>query len=246
MKPRAEISEKDSQMLRKAYEFADLSAYSFGQRLSIRVAGFIFYSLIRLIGKTIRFEIVGRENLDKISEWEKQPIRCFWHEQIFLTIYFFRRTQAVSIVSQSFDGEYIARCLQHFGGGVVRGSSTRGGAGALIEFIRLMKTGCSAFVTVDGPKGPRRVVKDGALLLSKKSGNPILPFSVISKKSRTLKSWDKMQIPRPFSRALILIGEPFSVTASANESEIEANRKRLQAALDRLSDKAEEWQRSEV
>ena len=109
------------------------------------------------------------------------------------------------ITSQSFDGEYIARFIQRFGYGAVRGSSTRGGVGALVEMIRLMKKGLPAGFSVDGPKGPLYFAKTGAILLAKKTGNPVMPFSVETKNHWTIKSWDKLQIPKPFSKAKVFI-----------------------------------------
>ena len=145
------LSEKDSQTVEKAYEFADLSAYSWRERILIRVADLVFFLLIWLIGKTIRFETRGLENLEKIENENKLPIQCFWHNQIFLATYFFRNKGIVVMTSQSFDGEYIARFIQRFGYGAVRGSSTRGGIGALVEQIRLMRLGCRAGFAIDGP-----------------------------------------------------------------------------------------------
>ena len=125
------------------------------------------------------------------------------------------------ITSQSFDGEYIARFIQRFGYGAVRGSSTRGGVGALARMIRLMKKGLPAGFTVDGPKGPKYVAKSGPVLLAKKTGNPVMPFSVETRKHWTIKSWDNLQIPKPFTRARVFIAEPVYVEKEAGDEEIE-------------------------
>ena len=227
----AKVFPKDSQTLQKAYKFADLSEYSLKQRFLIRCADLVFYLLIKIIGWTTRFEVRGLEYFEQVE----QPIICFWHNQIFLGTYFFRNRGIVVMTSQSFDGEYIARFIQRFGYGAARGSSTRGGIGALVEMIKLMRLGCAAAFSVDGPRGPRHVVKEGALLLAKKTGNPILPFSVTPGKRWTLKSWDKMEIPRPFTRALAEIGPPIYVDANADEAEISAKRDQLQTVLDNLT-----------
>ena len=226
----------------QVYRFAPLDGYSWRERLSIRAIDWIFYSLISLIGKTIRFETEGWENFREIEQNGKIPIYAFWHDRIFLATYFFRNRGIVVITSQSFDGEYIARFIQRFGYGAVRGSSTRGGVGALVEMIRLMKKGLPMGFTVDGPKGERYVAKTGAILLAKKTGNPVMPFSVETKSHWTIKkSWDKLQIPKPFSRAKVFIAEPVYVEKDADEAEIENKRLELQAKLDALNEIGAKW-----
>jgi lysophospholipid acyltransferase (LPLAT)-like uncharacterized protein len=160
---------------------------------------------------------------------------AFWHEQIFLTTYYFRNRGFVVMTSRSFDGEYIARFIQRFGYGAARGSSTRGGVGALIEMARLVRRGCPAGFTVDGPRGPRRVAKTGALLLAKKTGRPVLPFAVSPRRFWRLGSWDGLQIPKPFTPAVVRLAPPIYVPADADEQELEALRGELQRALEAAS-----------
>ncbi|MBC7798478.1 MAG: lysophospholipid acyltransferase family protein [Pyrinomonadaceae bacterium] len=238
------LSDAEKQTVQKAYKFADLSSYSFKQRVLIRFADLAFFALIKIIGSTIKFEIKGWENLENIERDGKLPIQVFWHEGIFLATYYFRNRKLVVMTSQSFDGEYIARFIQRFGFGVVRGSSTRGGIGALVEQIRLMKLGCPAGFAIDGPKGPPRIVKEGALLLAKKTGNPIVPFTVTPRKFWTLKSWDKMRIPQFFTTAFIEISPPIYVSANADESELRVKSQELQKALDALTENGERWRES--
>src|SRR5207245_989017 len=95
-----------------------------------------------------------------------------------LATYFFRHRGIVVMSSQSFDGEYTARLIQRFGYGTARGSSTRGSIGAIIEMVRLMRNGRPTAFTIDGPKGPRHVARPGAVLLAKKTGQPVLPFTI--------------------------------------------------------------------
>jgi lysophospholipid acyltransferase (LPLAT)-like uncharacterized protein len=227
-------SEKDSQTLSKAYKFADLSEYSWQKRLMIYAADLVFYLLISVIGRTVRFETEGLEYFDQIEQAGQLPVMCFWHNQIFLATYFFRNRRIVVMTSQSFDGEYIARFIQRFGYGAVRGSSTRGGVGALVEQIRLMKLGCPAGFAIDGPKGPRHVVKEGAILLAKKTRHPLIAFTVAPHKCWRIKSWDRMEIPRPFTRAKIIVAPPIYVSPSADETEITTKRTELQNVLDKL------------
>jgi lysophospholipid acyltransferase (LPLAT)-like uncharacterized protein len=220
---------------------ADLSAYSLKQKIAIHLAERAFYLLIKFVGVTIRYEIEGWDNFEQIERGGKIPIYCFWHDRIFAGTYFFRNRGIVVITSQSFDGEYIARFIRRFGYGAVRGSSTRGGTGALIEMIRLMKRGLPMGFTVDGPKGPRYVAKSGAVLLAKKTGNPLMPFVVETEKFWTIKSWDKLRIPKPFTRARVFIAEPVYVAAEASEIEVENKRLELQRKLDAAVKLGEQW-----
>ena len=164
-------------LVEKAHRFADLSGYSFKKRLIIRAADLAFYGLIHLIGRTARFEVEGWEHWEAASRDGRIPIGAFWHDGIFLTTYFWRRRNIVVMTSQSFDGEYIARFIQRFGYGAVRGSSTRGSVGAVIEMIRLMRLGHSTAFTIDGPKGPRHVAKSGGVCSPKKQATPSFPLS---------------------------------------------------------------------
>ena len=227
-----------------SYCKADLTAYSFRQKIAIHLADWAFYLLTKLIGKTIRYETEGWENFQKIERDGKIPIYSFWHNRIFAGTYFFRDRGIVVITSQSFDGEYIARFIQRFGYGAVRGSSTRGGVGALVEMIRLMKQGLPMGFTVDGPKGPKYVAKSGAVLLAKKTGNPLMPFVVETEKFWTINSWDKLRIPKPFTRAKVFIAEPIYVPRDADEEEIENKRRELQAKLDEAVKLGEQWRES--
>jgi len=225
----------------KIYKFASLDDYSFRQRFLIRAADLAFYGLIKFIGKTIRFEVEGLENLKKIEQSGKIPIYATWHNRIFPSVYFLRHRGIVVMTSQSLDGEYIARFIQRFGFGAARGSSTRGGAGALVKMIRLMRENLPMCFTVDGPRGARYVAKTGAILLAKKTGNPVLPFIIECEKFRTINSWDKLQIPKPFTRAKIFFAAPIQVESNANDAEIENKRLELQRKLDEAVESGEQW-----
>ena len=233
--------QKQFQKIKKADEFADLSGYSLRQRILIRLADIVFYSFIVLIGATLRYETRNWHLLEEIERAGQVPIYAFWHNQIFLAAYFFRGSGAVVMTSRSFDGEYIARTIQRLSFGAARGSSTRGGVGALVEMARFVRAKRAAAFTVDGPRGPRDIAKNGALLLSKKTGQPIVPICFTAEKFWTVKSWDKLRIPRPFSRSLVSLGEPFLIRETANDAALEQSRHKLQAALDLLAAEGEEW-----
>jgi lysophospholipid acyltransferase (LPLAT)-like uncharacterized protein len=227
--------------LTKIYTFESLERYTFRQRFLIRLADLVFFVAIGTIGRTIRWEADGLESLDSLKAEGKLPILCLWHDRIFAATYFLRDRGIVVITSQSLDGEYIARFLKRLGYGTIRGSSTRGGVKALVEMIRSMRAGMSMAFTVDGPRGPRYEAKKGAILLAKKTGNPLIPFSVEPARFWTVNSWDRLQIPKPFTRARFIVGPAIYVEHAADDRAVEEGRKQLQASLDSLVAAGKSW-----
>ncbi len=225
----------------KVYEFAPLADYSLKQRISIGLADIAFFVSIKLLGLTTKIAVDGLENLKSIESAGKIPIYAFWHDRIFLSTYFWRSRGIVVMTSQSFDGEYIARFIQRFGYGAIRGSSSRGGAKALVEMIKAMRDGLPMAFTIDGPRGPRYQVKPGLVILAKKTGNPIMPFVIEPKRFWTVNSWDKMQIPKPFTTALVIIGKPIYVAKDTSEAEVESKVIELQQSLDDLVERGKQW-----
>lgn len=238
------MAKKMSKKYPELYEFASLEKYSRKQKLVIHLAEKVFFFMINLLGKTVRFEIENPENYENIIKSGKIPIYTFWHDRMFLGTYFFRNRGIIVMSSQSFDSEYTARVIQRFGYGAVRGSSTRGGIRALTRMIRLMKEGLPMGFTLDGPKGPPYVAKSGAILLAKKSGNPLMPFVVEAKSFWRINSWDRLQIPKPFTRARVIIAEPVYVAEDANDEEVENKRLELQAKLDEAVKLGKQWRES--
>jgi lysophospholipid acyltransferase (LPLAT)-like uncharacterized protein len=237
--------ERVEESVERAYAFADLAAYPFKKRLLIRAADLAFYFLINLIGRTARFEVIDWHNHDEATKDGGLPIYVFWHDRIFLTTYWWRKRKIVVMTSQSFDGEYIARFIQRFGYGAVRGSSSRGAVGAVVEMARLMRAGCTTAFTIDGPKGPPYVAKMGAALLAKKSGHPIMPVTMTLARCWKVPSWDSFQIPKPFTRARVYVAPPIRVPFDADEELLQAKRDELQAALDDLNRRGDAW-RAEI
>lgn len=201
----------------------------------IAIAG---YRLIALLGMTLRWKVEGWAHFESSFEDGHRPIMAFWHGRILPATYYFRRRGIVVITSENFDGEWIAGIIERFGFGTSRGSTTRGGVRALLQLKRDMAQGRPAGFTVDGPRGPARVAQSGAIWLSKATGNPVLPFHLEADRHWTLTSWDRTQIPRPFSTVALVIGEPFVVSADANECAIESGRLRLETALRALEPRA--------
>jgi len=228
--------------LLQAYEFMDLSSHSLTDRLLIRAADRFFFLLIKLVAPTVRWQVEGWENWEATTRDGQITIYTFWHNRVFLATYFWRRRRIVVMTSRSFDGEYIARFIQRFGYGAARGSSTRGATGAVVEMVRLMRAGFPTAFTIDGPRGPKYIAKMGAVLLAKKTGNPILPFTVTAERFREAKrSWDGFQVPKLFTRARVDIAPPIFVPADADENLLEAKRAELQRTLDQINSTGDDW-----
>lgn len=225
----------------EAFRFGSLEKYSFKERLIIRFVGIFSYLVVRLIGLTIRFQVTNPEFEEEVLAAGKQPIYSFWHDRMVTSTYFFRGRGIIVLSSQSFDSEYTARCIQRFGYGIVKGSSTRGAVSGLVGMIRAMKAGSPVAFTVDGPKGPRYEAKSGPVLLAKKTGNPLVPFVIECEKYWRVKNWDRLQIPKPFTRANVIFAEPIHVDPKVTDEELEAKRLELQSTLDMLVRKGAEW-----
>jgi lysophospholipid acyltransferase (LPLAT)-like uncharacterized protein len=211
---------------------------SWRKRLEIAAISTVGYRLIQLLGATLRWRTEGFEHFETIARAGHQPIMAFWHGRILPATYYFRRRGIVVITSENYDGEWIARIIERFGFGTARGSSTRGGIKALLKLSRDMSAGKPAGFTVDGPRGPARVAQPGAVWLAKATGNPVLPFHLEAHRHWTLKSWDRTQIPKPFSRVSVVIGEPFYVPGDADDEKIERARQQLDERLKALEPRA--------
>ncbi len=196
------------------------------------------YPLIAALGHTLRWRVDGLEHFEGIRAGGRQPVMAFWHGRILPATFYFRNRQIVVITSENFDGEWIARIIESFGYGTARGSTSRGALKALHQMARDMRAGKPAGFTVDGPRGPARVAQPGAVWLAKATGNPVLPFHLEASAAWTLRSWDRTQIPKPFSTVAIAIGEPMPVARDADAGALEAARVELERRLQALEQRA--------
>jgi hypothetical protein len=201
------------------------------------------YPLIATLASTFRWRDEGLQHLDDVARSGRHPIMAFWHGRILPATYFFRRRGIVVITSENFDGEWIAGIIERFGYGTARGSTSRGAVKALVRLKRDMAAGKPAAFTLDGPRGPARVAQPGAIWLAKATGNPIIPFHIEASHHWTLRSWDRTQIPKPFSRTAIAIGEPLEVPPDADEATQERARIALEQRLQTLETRATEMLR---
>jgi lysophospholipid acyltransferase (LPLAT)-like uncharacterized protein len=211
---------------------------SVSKRVQVAAIAGLGYPLINALGHTLRWRVEGLQHLDAILASGRQPVMAFWHGRILPATYYFRRRGIVVITSENFDGEWIAGIIERFGYGTARGSSSRGGRKALLQLTRDLAAGKPAGFTLDGPRGPARVAQLGAVWLAKATGNPVLPFHLEASRHWTLKSWDRTQIPKPFSTVAIAMGEPFHVDADTDDAGLERARMNLEERLRTLEARA--------
>jgi lysophospholipid acyltransferase (LPLAT)-like uncharacterized protein len=208
------------------------------KRLEAATIAALGYRIVSTLGATLRWRTEGLEHYDAIVKKGRQPVMAFWHGRILPATIYFRRRGIVVITSENFDGEWIAGIIERFGYGTARGSTSRGGRRALLQLVRDMTAGKPAGFTVDGPRGPARVAQPGAVWLAKATGNPVLPFHLEADRFWTVNSWDRTQIPKPFSTVALVVGEPFHVPGNADEVAIEAARGELEKRLWQLEVRA--------
>jgi len=196
------------------------------------------YPLINALGHTLRWRVEGLHHLDAIRAAGRQPVMAFWHGRILPATFYFRRRGIVVITSENFDGEWIARIIERFGYGTARGSTSRGAQKAMLRLVREMQRGSPAGFTLDGPRGPACVAQPGAIWLARATGNPVLPFHLESSRHWSMRSWDRTQIPKPFSTVALVVGEPLQVPSDAADGDLERWRLELERRLGALKARA--------
>jgi len=183
--------------------------------------------VIRGLHATLRVRHVHAENIDNTPQY----ILAFWHSHLLMMLHSRYRRPITVIISRSKDGEHMRRVFAWYGAVSARGSSTRGGSSALRQVIRDARSGNNIAVTPDGPKGPPRVVKDGVVYMAQMTGLPIVLSAFAAKNKWLLRSWDRMVVPRPFSRAVYLYSEPIVVPREDGAEEWRAEIERRMNAL---------------
>ena len=211
---------------------------SWSKRLQAAAIGAMGYPAIAALGSTYRYTVEGLAHCEAPRASGHAPIYGLWHGRILPAVYFFRRRGIVVMTSQNFDGEWIARILVRFGYGTARGSSSRRARAAMLQLVREVRAGHPTAFTLDGPRGPAREAKPGALFLARATGAPVVPYHLEADRYWTLRSWDRTQIPRPFARVALVVGEPLYVAPDANADAVEAHRAALHAVLKTLEARA--------
>jgi lysophospholipid acyltransferase (LPLAT)-like uncharacterized protein len=213
--------------------------------LKWNIIGTLGKLVIDLLFSTARIESEGLEKVRSVLASEKF-ILAFWHSRLLLINYLCKGLNGTALVSQSQDGEIIARILQKQGHETIRGSTTRGGLRALATLIkRLNEKARPAVIIPDGPQGPRFKVQPGIITLAKKTGYPIVPVTYSAERVKIFASWDRFMLPYPFTKCRVVYGEPLYVPEDADRDMEENCRIRLEKELCSITDDADRSFRSE-
>jgi lysophospholipid acyltransferase (LPLAT)-like uncharacterized protein len=198
----------------------------------LKLASLLAYLFMRLLHATLRVRHVHADRLENTP----QHILAFWHECILMSLVSKWRKPTTVMISRSKDGELVTNVVHRFGVDTARGSSNKGGSIALREILRDVHEGRNIAFTPDGPKGPRRIVKEGVVYAAKITGLPIVPFHFAAKSQKRVRSWDQMMIPRPLTRGVFVYGEPLVVP---RDGDVEEWRLKIETAMNDLADQAE-------
>ena len=211
------------------------SRFTFRQRLVLAVVPRLVWALLSIVGRTWRFETTAEEGATPLpfGAGAGAEIFCFWHQCVLPCTFYYRRTGASIIVSQSFDGELIARILELFGFKTTRGSSSHGARGGLMGLKQVIESGRPACFTADGPRGPIYQAKMGPIKLAQMTGARIGAFHLQPRHVWTMNSWDHFLIPKPFTRIAVTWSRWTSVARDLPESSLESKREELNNAIER-------------
>ncbi len=197
--------------------------------------------VMRLWGGTFRLEWDVPESVRAIKQSGEPVVYAFWHCHMLPIAWAYRGCGAVVLASQHGDGEAVSQVIHRLGYGTVRGSTTRGGVRAAVEMARLGRAGYPLAFTPDGPRGPRHKLQPGIVFVAQHSGLPIVPLAAGVRCGRRLDSWDRYELPAPFSRIHIVGGEPIAIPAEIPRAERPVWESRVQEAMDVVEGRAEAW-----
>jgi lysophospholipid acyltransferase (LPLAT)-like uncharacterized protein len=212
--------------------------FTLRQRIVLRIIITAGYWFIRLIGPTLRV-CVSREEGAQQSIGERPLIGSFWHACMIPATCMCRNLGVRVMSSNSYDGEYMGRIIRKFGFVAVKGSSSRNAVRALLGLRRALQEGWSVAFTLDGPRGPRYKVKPGPVALARSSGVPLTMFHMAVDRAWVLNTWDRLIIPKPFSRVLMRFGKLIPVPPKVSDTDLEVYQEELQNSLDRVREFAE-------
>lgn len=199
---------------------------------AIGVAG---AAVIRAIATTWRIHRVDAHYGDEARAIGPNVIWVFWHGRLLPLLQAHRNEGIHVLASRHRDGEMLGRVIRHFGYGHVRGSSTRGGARAIRELAAVIDGGNDIALTIDGPVGPIHVAKPGAVQVAKLTGAPIVPLTSASVRHKEFSSWDRFQLPHPFTRVQVRYGPPITVPPEADDIAVEAARRNVEDTLNAIT-----------
>lgn len=205
----------------------------FRDRITVSLTGLLAPPLFRGAYSTLKFELNGESNLEGWRVGEP-VVFVTWHGRILPLLYLFRNHGIVMLVSQHRDGEYLTRLGRGLGYRAVRGSSTRGGHGALRQLVREVRAGRSLAITPDGPQGPKEKLKPGALQVARITGAPVIPIMAGGDRAWWVEGWDRFMIPKPRAAMRVEVGEPTVVPRDVSVRALEEHAKELEDRLQAL------------
>lgn len=212
------------------------------RRAQIPIIAAAVYSVIRTLGPTLHFELLGKQHPDRVYASGRRCIYAFWHRVIIPVAWWARHRGIVVLNTTAFDGQWTRKVIEWLGFGTAQGSSTRGGLRGLAVMAQRLEEGKDCGFTIDGPRGPRYIAKPGPVMLARKTGNPILVFHIGVNRGKTFtQTWDHFLLPAPFARAVILCAPPIYVPRDADASAMEERQAKMQSELERVRDVAESW-----
>jgi hypothetical protein len=213
----------------------DKPRFTFTQRLVLAVVPRVVSALLWIVSRTWRFEVIAEEGVTPVLFGQKPgaEIYCFWHQCVLPCTVYFRRSHAVILISQSYDGELITRILRMFGFDAVRGSSSRGSREGLLGLARVLSSGRTAIFTADDPRGPIYQTKMGPIKLAQMTGAPIGCFHLEPERAWVMGSWDRFLVPKPFTRICVSWAQWTQVPTDLASEKFEHKRAELNAAIER-------------
>ena len=207
-----------------------------------RLAALAAFAFLRTLSVTLRMRM--EDTAGSMPTVRKEPvIFALWHNRLVLSLpsycRFFLRAQPhrrlVALISASKDGAILARLMEHYGVQPVRGSSSRRGSQALRELISWTRRGYDVAITPDGPRGPKYEVQEGTVMLAQLTGLPVIPASAKIHSKKVFGSWDAFQLPLPFARCDIRMGDPVRVSRESNAKERESARRAIEQRMMELT-----------
>ena len=211
------------------------------QKIKIYLVSLIVRGAMECIGSTCRIQIIsGQEIFQKIVDDKKPVIFSFWHNRIFFLSFFLYKychrkgLPLCVLISQSADGDFISGIVESWKGRTVRGSSSRGGFGAIKGLIKSVREGYAIVTTPDGPRGPKYVFKEGSIYIASVAQIPVVPVSCSFEKAWVLRSWDNFMIPKPFSKILVSIGEPQIISRDISAGQLPPIQKQMEKILNEM------------
>ena len=215
------------------------------KKLKTKLGGLGVYALMRRWMSTLDYQkLLYDPTVDPVDPGFQPPvIYAFWHEYIPCPVYLRPHCRVAMLISRHRDADWLGEAAHHMGFRIVRGSTTRGGSAAIRELVQASRQ-MSLAITPDGPRGPRRRVAPGCVYLASRLQLPLVVFGVGYDRPWRVPTWDRFAVPRPYSRARVVMSPPLRVPADLDRDSLEKHRQSVEAVLHRLTDEAEDWARS--